>query len=237
MAAFAAAPQASGAKDKTYEFEYPELSVTPSASERLQLEAKSESAQPWTAHIPTQASALMTLFASTQAMHDPGRSKSQSGTPLVQSVGLAGVLISLGWIGATAGLSASYRPYGAGVQDIKHLPAGSKREQLSRQRLAEESLEAPATLSRRLKWLSVVSNVTIAGLIAATAGNDMTKVVGGLAAGAAFAPLIFPEHWEDVGNAHQDYKKRIYGPVTSATIYYDQVTRRAGPAFQLVMDF
>ena len=227
------------AKDKTYEFEYPELEVTPSASERLKIEAKTESSRAWTGHIPTQVSALITLLASVQALNDPGSSKDKAsgGTPKVHFIGLAGSIISLGWLGATAGLSASYRPYTSGLHELKNTSAGSKREKLSRERLAEESLEAPATLARRLKWLAVASNVGLGTLIFATAGNDMTKVMGGLAAGVGFAPLVFPEQWEDVGNAHNDYKKRIYGPTANATIYYDQTTHRSGPAVNLTLNF
>jgi len=229
----------SAAKEKTYEFEYPELAVTPSASERLKIEAKTESARAWTGHVPTQLSALITLLASTQALNDPGRSKDKASdaTPKVHFVGLAGSIISLGWLGATAGLSAIYRPYTKGNHDLKNVSASTKREKLSRERLAEESLEAPATLARRLKWLAVASNVGLGTLIFATAGNDMTKVMGGLAAAAGFVPLIFPEQWEVVGDAHNDYKKRIYGPIANATIYYDQTTHRSGPAINLTLNF
>src|SRR4051794_25473824 len=54
----------------TKHYDYPELLVSPRASERLQREAKQEEHNSWTSHIPIQTSALTTFFAATMVAGD-----------------------------------------------------------------------------------------------------------------------------------------------------------------------
>jgi hypothetical protein len=55
------------------DFEYPELMVAPSASDRLQLQAKSENSNRYTDHWAIQTSAATTLIAAILSGSDPGK--------------------------------------------------------------------------------------------------------------------------------------------------------------------
>jgi hypothetical protein len=112
-------------------------------------------------------------------------------------------------------MTATYRPYLTASKEISGLPRASKRELLAYERLAEEGLSKPAHISRVLKWTSFVSNAAAGALIASSAGNNSTKVFGGLASAMSFLPLFFDHEWEHNHNRQQDYKRRVYGPVTN----------------------
>lgn len=62
----------------------------------------------------------------------------------------------------------------------------------------------------------------------------MTKITGGIAALASVAPLLFETSWERVGDTHREYKKRIYGPLTS--VMPSPTTGRLAPALSLTLE-
>src|SRR4051812_12685888 len=76
------------------DYDYPELMVTPSASERLTMQGKSEESKRWTTHLPIQASALMTLTAGILQ-------KDKNGA----RTGLAGIAVGGSWLIGTFILS------------------------------------------------------------------------------------------------------------------------------------
>ena len=226
-------------KDRAAEFDYPELMVTPLASERLRLEARQEAADAWSQQLPLQASAALTTLAGLVAMNDPGSAKKSANNdskPTVQYAGLASVIVGGGWLGTSVFLASQYRPYTSGLPRTKVAGAG-KRDALTRERLAEEALLAPARLSTKIKWTAFASNLILSGMIAGSAGNDSTKLLGGMAAAAAVLPLMFPTRWEEVGDRHEDYKKKVYGPVADAGLRLDPETKRLGPTVTLTMNF
>jgi len=57
----------------------------------------------------------------------------------------------------------------------------------------------------------------------------MTKVMGALAVLTTALPLLFNYHWQDVACYHESYKKRIYGPLTSVSLLYDERARKMAP--------
>lgn len=198
--------------------EYPELVVTPLASDRLRKEAKSERRKKWLNLAAIQLSGLMTFYAGTQAagdydsgLTDPeeikdNKDKVDNASQLAQTVG------GLWLLGATA-LSAFYTPYDTGYKKIKNLPRKTKQQKLVRERLAEEKLNAAGSLGRKLKYLSVASNLLANAMVIAE-GQEDTQVSGAIAALTAFAPLIFESRWERISEVHESYKKKIYGPVS-----------------------
>jgi hypothetical protein len=193
-------------------YDYPELLVVPRATKRLSDEAKQEEKSAWRNHLPIQISALSTIAASTMVMgerKEPGNDYSDA-----HYAGLSGMVIGSGWLAATVGLSLWYRPYADGVAELKKMGGKSKEDQLYRERIAEESLYAPAYLATLLKYGSVVSNLAANVAMAGGTKDQDAKIYAGVAALLALGPLFFEYPWEDVYDNQMDYKKRIYGPLS-----------------------
>ena len=118
---------------------------------------------------------------------------------------------------------------------------GSQREQLARERVAEEAIENAARIAKRLRWLSVLSNLATAGYLAGNAQDgSLAKTVDVVALGLAFTPVIFPSRWIQVARAQEDYKKKIFGPITQitpSTIWVRTSVASASPALGLQLRF
>jgi len=225
------------------DYQYPELLVSPSASDRLRDEAKDEDRRAWTVNIPMQLSAASTLIAGLVAMADPGKSSGNEETVTkedkdrVQWAGRTGVIVGGAWLGASAMMSMKYRPYKSGEKEIGKAASGDKKQQLARERLAEEALEAPALLQRRLKWISLVTNLGAAGFMASSAGDAPAKVSAGIAGIMAFTPLMFRNQWENTWMYQESYKKKVYGPLTGLGFAPDAVTGAVKPVVNLSWNF
>jgi len=204
-----------GSKQK---FSYPELLVVPKASERLQKEARLENSKAWTSHIPIQVSALVTLGSGMMAMNDSDKDKDKKDT--AKGAGQFAVLVGGSWLSATVLTSALYRPYRSCYKTVKPSKPKNSTEQLAKERAAEECIDSPATLSKKANWLSFLTNAAASAYVASAANDDLTKAAGGAAILAAFAPIMFNYHWQDVKEYHNDYKKRIYGPIVQSGFSY-----------------
>jgi hypothetical protein len=228
------APQAGKAAGApTQEYEYPELLVTPRASERLDMEAKTEADSRWTRHLPVQASALATLAAGIiqTGGKDPAKD-TQGYSPL------AGIVVGGVWLGTTLALSALHHPYTTSAEAIKGQPKATKRDQLARERYAEESLEQAARLGRRLTLLSVISNLGANAYMMLNAqSGSLAFVADGVAGVLSLAPLLFSYRWQTVECEQQEYKKKIYGPVASGTVFMDRTTQKPIPGVALSLAF
>lgn len=189
---------------------YPELEVTPRASERLEIEAKNERNARWGTHIPIQFSALATVYASSSVTYKDGAS-AQEKDDYTSAKNMA-FGVGAGWLALTGVLSALYTPYYSGLKEISKLPAKTQREQLTRERLAEEALYAPASLAWKLKWFSVATNFWANAQLLRNADPD-SRITIGLGVVASLAPLLFDYRWSQVATQHREYKKKIYGPL------------------------
>ena len=215
------------------DFDYPELLVTPRASERLATEAAKEPSSRWTSQLPIQASALTTLVAGIAQLASPDSSKDPSGVS-----GLAGVTVGGAWLVTTFALEALYQPYTSAVHELSALPAKTPREQLIRERYAEEAIHSASRLAWRLKWLSVLTNLGTNVYMATQArGGSFELVADGVAAAFSFAPLIFRSHWQDVQDEQESYKKRIYAPIASVTVLREPGTGNVAPGAVLSLSF
>jgi hypothetical protein len=194
---------------------YPELEVTPRASDRVEMEAKNEAKTKWLTHLPIQFSALMTLIAASNAK--PKDNLSTTVQDQFDNTKRIAVGVGAGWLILTTALSAGYRPYFNGYKEISKMPASNPREELTRERIAEESLYAPEDLAIKLKWFSVFSNATVN--IAMMAQADSTsEMMLTIAAISSIAPLLFDYRWTQIADQHRTYKKKIYGPLSSAVL-------------------
>lgn len=198
---------------------YPELSVAPRASDRLQTEANAESQNRFFTHIPIQTSAAATLIAGVMSINDPGQPVEVEGaSPSSYWAGITGVAVGGGWLALTGLMSVAYTPYKTGAAAIRAMPKGTTHEQLTRERAAEEQINAPARLGTRLTYLSVITNLGANAFIVASAAESTARVTGAIAIALSAAPLLFDYRWNEVADYQRDYKKRIYGPLSSITL-------------------
>jgi hypothetical protein len=215
------------------DFDYPELLVTPRATERLEMEAKAEPGRAWRTHLSIQASAVTTLTAGLLQLgnYDP-RLDPHGKSPIV------GISVGAGWLGVTTLLSAMYRPYSSAQSEISAMPSGTKREQLIRERLAESALNSPAKLARRLNWLSLLSNAATNIYMLNKAQNATSSAVASsIGIIAAAAPFAFSYHWQDVAKEQREYKKRIYAPIASGGLLVEPGSGHAAPGLLLSLQF
>ena len=221
-----------GAAAPAAEFEYPELAVTPRASERLDMEAGKEADRKWTTHLPIQFSATTTTIAGILQLMDPNDDKNST------EAGFVGASVGAGWLVLTSLLANHYAPYASAQKEVAGMAKRSPREQLLRERIAEERLEAAATAARRLQWFSVAFNAGAAGFMAANANPDsVSMVAAGAAAVSAFVPLIFPYRWQQVARDQRNYKKKIYAPLATATVLPEPSTGALAPGLVLTFLF
>lgn len=192
------------------DLDYPELQVVPRATQRLTLEASYEKRNFWYVHWPFYASAITTIIGTGQQSDsldsdvDAGRrSDAKDRLQIASTIGYA-------WLAGMAVLSFN-RPYAKGLNATERIAGQSKSANLMRERLAEETLEGPARLISKLRWLSVASHV-IANSVALGETNSDGKVYAGVGIFAAFLPMIFEHRYEYNYEKHQEYKRKIYAP-------------------------
>ena len=192
--------------------------VTPRASERVEMEAKKESdSGMFSTHLPIQVSGAFTMTNGLLLM----MAKNEGPVSLDREASkkyaaLTGLGVGAGWLATTILLSQYYNPYGSANKERSGMPKGSSREQLARERMAEESIDRAAAIGRRLTWLSVISQAGTSAYMTINAPkSSLVQMTSAASIVVALAPLIFKYRWQRVANEQEDYKKKIYGPVAS----------------------
>jgi len=206
-------PDAFSAADPAGGGDYPELLVTPRASERIEREARSEDELGWVGLPQAQVPALALLASSTMlALNNTGDSYSDF------RAGVAGAGIGIGAAGllGSALISKYYRPMQSARDALKGEAAGKLREQLARERYAEESLRSASRSMGIFRWSLGLLNLGASAAVVMQAGGDAFALGGGaVGAATSLLPLLFPTRWESVACEQEIYKKKIYGPVGS----------------------
>ena len=230
------------------EFEYPELMVAPRASERLKMEAQTESEGKWLRFWPLQISALATFTMGLSTLSLATYSDTSPNIPIVEpnttvsnrrATGMMGVAVGGAWLLTSIIMSAAYTPYQNGWDSVKGLPTGSKREQLTRERMAEEILADANAMAWRLTILSVVTNFGISLYATKETINGTIQPILPLASAAlSLVPVLFRFKWMSVYAQHLDYKKKIYGPIASIQPGAIEMTRgTVSPGLTLAVSF
>ncbi|WP_141734408.1 hypothetical protein [Oligoflexus tunisiensis] len=200
-------------------YQYPELLVVPKASQRLITLAHQENKSRYQTHLVLQVPAFFTMMAGASAMSmKEGQSK---------EAGAIATGLGLGWLISTVGMSAMYTPYRSGLQELGGVSEKTQEQALARERRAEEALYFPAYLMRRVQYISAFTN--FAGAIAITSlpeENEKVKALAGVAAVTAFLPLVFDHPWISNYDQHQEYKKKIYGPVAQLTLLPEESSEK-----------
>lgn len=219
-------------------FEYPELAVVPRASERLEAEAAKEKTAGWKSHLNLLVPATFT--AVTGVVMAGGKDPSKAAAAYAPWVG-AGV--GAAWWLATFAILNPMEMYSDGAAEVSKMPAKSQREQLARERRAEESIRKAGALARKLKWISVGSNLGASAMMLGFSNKASAAFyMSAASALVSLTPLIFPHQWEATDCTHQEYKKRIYAPVLSSmefnpTVLNDPNGFIFSPGLQLSLRF
>ena len=214
---------------------YPELQVVPRATERLAIEAKNEDSYAAIAHWPIQVAGLATTIVGFTAKSNrrgdlTDKEKRDSG--LISSVATA---VGVSWIVLPAVISLQ-RPYRNGMNAINKYPGKDDRSTLTRERLAEEALEKPARVTKTLKVLSTFTNAG-ANFAAGWHSNETGRAMAAIGIVLAFTPWIFEDNAVAVYEKHQEYKRKIYAPIKSASIGYDAQGKTFYPVTTLTWMF
>ncbi len=193
------------------ELDYPELAMTPRYFERLNMEAKDEDGSAWLQHLPIQLGAVTNVAGSIMMLADSTNQRERAYPLWAIPMAVGGA-----WLGLTIGLAAAYRPYTKGVEKVSAMPSKTKREELTRERMAEQEIEFANSLAWRLTILSVTTQAISGGALMALNQPGPAFFAGVGAAVLSFAPLVFQYRWSRVACEQRDYKKRIYAPIASA---------------------
>jgi hypothetical protein len=220
--------------------DYPELQVVPRASERLAFEAQEEKSRLISPYWPVQMSAIALVIASITSRGkykddspDAGKNASQKSENAFATQ--LGILTGGLWIGTSYYLS-HYLSYGEALQEIKKINGKDKKSNLLRERLAEEALERPARLTYLVNTLSVWTTLFTSMYIASHT-TQISPSYAGLAAAMAFMPWFMDNRITRNWEKHQEYKRKIYAPLTMGNLEYDQPSREWRPQLTLNWTF
>lgn len=219
-------------------FEYPELSVVPRATDRIQMEAQKDREQRWRTHLPLLAPALGNLLAGTTLILNGTRSDTHPEDTHSQVAPWVGMGVGLAWTALILGVVDRQDFYQEGINEAAKIQVKTPRDQLLRERLAEESIHRARSLARKLKWLSAVSNLgASAFMISSAKEKSISSYVAIGAAASAFIPFLFPLRWEKTESIHEDYKRRIYAPLAGAALLSDPTGTSFVPGLSLAFRF
>jgi hypothetical protein len=223
-------------------YDYPELSVVPRATEQVLAESIRNRDSAWKKHLPLLVPASATFIAG--AMELAGGTKAdENTTPNSNASAKVFPWVAMGvgaaWWATVLGLVDPIDYHSEAVEELNNLPAKTTREQLLRERRAEEAISKAGSLAKKLKWISFGSNLIAGALVAASSKSETAGVYFG--AGAALlsiTPILFPHRWESLDCLQKDYKKRIYAPVAGITFLKSPVASAAlSPGLSLSLEF
>lgn len=213
--------------------DYPELQVTPRASERLAIESKHELAKPYSFQLAITSSALVTLVAGISQTNDYDSTKSNA-----KNSATVGLAIGGGWLVANMLMAYQYRGYTSALSKIQGMAVTSSREQLIKERLAEEEINQLGRIGKTMKWASFTTNALAGVYMASKAKKDSAaQILDGAAVVASLLPIIFSNHYEDVAQEQRQYKKKIFGTISSNFLLQDPGTNKWVPGIGLAATF
>lgn len=214
-------------------FDYPELQVSPLASTRLKLEAIKEKKNTIYTELPLRISALSTLVSGITQLGDVDETKDDRRiSPYI------GIIVGAGWLSLSHFAFNHSNSYLNAFKIVSKLKKDSKREQLVRERVAEEEIKRLARIGKKMKWLSFLTNAATNAYIIGNADKDSLSIVtGGVGLLSSFAPLLFPTRWEIVLEEQKSYKKKIYSPISFNTLLYNNFTNKFNLGLQLSWNY
>jgi hypothetical protein len=194
---------------------YPELDVVPRATERLNMMIEKEKSNRLLSNLPMQISAISTLATGLMQLNNVDTFKD----PANKSPA-AGIIVGTAWLGINYLVGSRYHVYESSAAEINKISGKTNRDQLMRERLAEEGINNAAQLASRLKWLSVASNFGANAFMLGKVKKDTgAQVMGAFSLLASFSPVLFTSDWEKVATDQNSYKKKVYGPIFTSSLF------------------
>lgn len=194
---------------------YPELDVTPRATERLNMLVEKEKNSNLFSQLPMQISALSTLTTGILQLGSIDESKDK-----LKKSPNAGLIVGAAWLGVNYYVGQKYQIYSNTLAEVNKVTGKTTRDQLIRERLAEEGINRAASLAVRLKWISVATNFGAnAFMLSKVKKETAAQYVGAVSLLASFAPVFFVSEWETVANDQKSYKKKVYGPIFTTSLF------------------
>lgn len=216
--------------------DYPELQVVPRASERLQMESQAERNSLISGYWPVQISSIALIMAGSMSsgkykQEDPTERQKKEN----QFASQMGVLVGAMWLGGTYYLNHSLS-YGKALSEIKKINGKDKKSSLLKERLSEEALERTAKVAGMIDTLSIWSNFFLA-LYINEHSKQGTPSYTGLAIGLSFLPMLIDNRMIENWNKHQEYKRKIYAPITRLDFMLDAQSQRLTPLLGMRWQF
>ena len=216
------------------DYDYPELMVSPRASERLALEIERENrGSLFGNQIGSQIAYSLTLVNGLMMMGNTNEADDAD-----KNAAKLGLFVGIAGLGSTMWMSKAYRPYGKGLANAKRVKGKGKRAQLARERLAEEAINGAAKFGKRLDYIAMGSTF-VANLYMATVveADTLSEPLTYLGAATSIVPLIFKNYWTKVGKSQRSYKKKVYGPIAFNTILFDKASKTYMPGASFAFSF
>lgn len=211
---------------------YPELDVTPRATERLNMLVAKEKESHFFSQLPMQISAMSTLTTGLLQLGNVNEIKDPS-----KKSPNAGIFVGAAWLGINYYVGQRYHIYQNSLAEVNKIPGKTTRDQLIKERIAEEAIDRAAYMAVRLKWISVATNLGAnAYMLSKVKSETSAQYMGAFSLLASFAPVLFNSEWEAVAEDQKAYKKKVYGPIFTTSIF-EVGNGKFTPGFLLTSSF
>ena len=222
-------------KAESIKFSYPELQVTPLASETLKRALAEDKNYRWTQAIAVQVPSALNLAAGALTYAQSDEDVDTENT--YKTVGATAMGIGGFWLGATIGVSLVYRPYRSVYFQIKKMKITTKRDQLIKERLAEGALRDAYSLARKIEHLSVWTNFAASAAVLSQAESNSTKTIAIMAA-ISLSYLIFSLitgriHTKD----RKVIKEKYTAPIARGELLFNKTNKSFSPALKMSYRF
>ncbi len=216
------------------DYDYPELMVSPRATERLQLELDRErQGKLFGNQVSSQIAYGLTLINGAMMMGNTNEADDAD-----KNAAKLGIFVGAAGLGASMWMARSYTPYADGLANAMRMKGKDKRAQLARERLAEEAINNAAKLGKRLDYIAAGSTLVANLYMASVVEKDtLTEPMTYLGAATSILPFIFKNYWSGVSRTQSSYKKKVYGPIGFNTILFDKASKTYMPGASLAFAF
>jgi len=215
--------------------DYPELQVVPRASERLAMESAAVKDQGVMLLFPYLTSSVMTLASglavSANLREDLSLDQKddvRTSSKLAMGVGGTGLGL-IYWFTYSDN-------YGTALSQIRGLKNKDRRTELLKERLSEEAFERSANMISQWKWVFVAANFIASAQLTGKSTGD-NNIIPSLSMMASLLPLVITTGYETNIIKQQEYKRRIYVPLTWFDYQYDTTQASLQPRLNAVWTF
>lgn len=215
--------------------DYPELQVVPRASERLAMESAAVKEHGVWLLFPYLASSAMTLSSGlavgANLRTDFSENEKRDATinsSLATGIGAAGIGL-IYWF-------TNSDNYGSTLTQIRNMKNKDRRTELLKERLSEEAFEKSANTISQWKWVFAATNFIASAQLTGKSRGD-NNIIPSLSIVASLLPLFMTSGYETNFNKQQEYKRRIYVPLTWFDYQYNATQASMQPQLNAVWTF